>query len=78
MASPKPTDVIVVPLTNAPKCGHRSPKSGKNCRRAAGHTGRHAFIWEKLSPGRVREVWSGDCQVCQRPSDGAVCRECGA
>jgi hypothetical protein len=58
--------------------GHKSPRTGKPCRRAEGHTGRHAFIWRHLD-GRVREVWAADCQVCGREtSDGAVCRQCGA
>ena len=69
---------IIVPLHSAPECGNRSP-SGLYCRRAKGHTGRHAFIRHHITPGLVREVWDADCQVCQRPTrDGAVCRECGA
>ena len=77
MASPKPTDTIVVPLTNAPSCGDRSP-SGLLCRRAKDHTGRHAFIRHHVQPGLVREVWDVRCQVCGRTTrDGAVCRECG-
>lgn len=69
---------IRVPITSADTCGRRSPKTGKPCRRAEGHTGRHAFIWLKVDPGIVRETWAADCQVCQQPTtDGAVCRKCG-
>jgi hypothetical protein len=70
--------LIRVPNVAADTCGHKSPRTGKPCRRAEGHTGRHAFIWRHLD-GRVREVWAADCQVCGREtSDGAVCRQCGA
>ena len=68
--APSAANPIIVPL---------HPATGRPCRRAEKHTGRHAFIWRFAIPGTVREVWEADCQVCGRPTtDGAVCRECGA
>ena len=74
------SQLIRVPNVAADTCGHRSPRTGKPCRRAEGHQGRHAFIWRHADPGLVREVWERtDCQVCgNATTDGAVCRECGA
>ena len=48
---------IIVPLTNAEFCGQRSPRTGRPCRRARGHSRRHAFVWIFCEPGKVREVW---------------------
>ena len=48
---------IRVPLVDAEFCGQRNPATGKPCRRAHGHTGRHAWIWRFADPGKVREVW---------------------
>lgn len=78
MADIKATPTLIVPLTNAEWCGQRNPRTNRPCRRAEKHTGRHAFIWQFVQPGKVREVWDADCQVCGKPADGAVCRECGA
>lgn len=50
-------DGLHVPITNATACTIRNPETGHGCTRARGHTGRHAFVWQHLSPGRVREVW---------------------
>jgi hypothetical protein len=58
VADTKATPNIIVPRTSAPFCGHRSPDSNHPCRRAEGHTGRHAFIWLFVIPGKVREVWA--------------------
>lgn len=72
------TPHATVPLTNAPKCGERSPETGRPCQRATGHTGRHAFFWLNVHPGRVREVWA-TCQVCGAyTTGGAVCGWCGS
>jgi hypothetical protein len=58
VADIKATPTITVPLIKGPFCGRRNPDSGRQCRRADGHTGRHAFIWRHIQPGRVREVWT--------------------
>ena len=77
--APSAANPIIVPLHFEQFCGHRNPATGRPCRRAEKHTGRHAFIWRFAIPGTVREVWEADCQICGRPTtDGAVCRECGA
>lgn len=49
---------LTVPLHMEQFCGHRNPNTSKPCRRAEGHTGRHAFIWRFAEPGKVREVWA--------------------
>lgn len=60
MASTNATHRLHIPLTNAPECGHRSRDSNRTCRRATGHTGRHAWFWKRADPGRVLEVWEDD------------------
>ena len=79
-SAPSAPKAITVPLHFEQFCGRRNPATGKPCRRAENHSGRHAFIWRFAVPGTVREVWEqSDCQVCGRPTtDGAVCRKCGA
>lgn len=76
-----PSRDIRVPLHAGPICGDPNPRSGLRCRRADGHTGRCAWFWLHLIPGRVREVWAhAYCQLCQAataPTEGAVCRKCG-
>lgn len=73
------TPAVTVPLHFAQFCGHRNPRTGKPCRRAESHTGRHAFIWRYFQPGTVREVWTSDCQVCGIATNaGAVCVGCGS
>ena len=58
MADTKATPKLTVPLHYETWCGHRNPNTGKPCRRAENHTGRHAFIWRFAEPGKVREVWA--------------------
>lgn len=71
------SQTIRVPITSADTCGAKSTETGRPCRRATGHGGRHAFFWTHVIPGLVREVWA-HCQECGAyTTDGAVCGFCG-
>ena len=75
---PQAPAIVSVPAIKAHRCWQHSPKTNLPCTRATSHTGRHHFAWTHLD-GRVREVWTSDCQICGRPTiDGAVCKECGS
>lgn len=81
MPQQAPRADIYVPLHNARECADWPRRGPGYCTRAKGHTGRHAFYWLSVKPGRVRNVWGEPaikCQVCGRyGDDGAVCRKCG-